>query len=92
MSNRAMYTPASTQSRLGVGVLVFLEMHRRVLGGKFGSIPAPIRDDAFSMSGYCLDAHELMPAGSMRFHRFGPEPDDWIWESTKVERASGEGK
>ena len=46
-----------------VGMLVFLELHRRILGGKFGRIPSPLRDDAFSMGGYCLDAPELMPAG-----------------------------
>lgn len=86
MSNRAMYQPFSTQSHFHIGVLVFMEFHRRILGGKFGSIPEPIKDDAFNMGGYCLDAHETLPAGSMEFISFGPEEDDWNWSPTTVER------
>lgn len=81
-----VHRPVSTSSLSFVGVLVFMEFHRRILGGKFGEIPKPISDDAFSMSGYCLDAPELLPAGACRFREVGPEPDDWIVEQATVER------
>lgn len=85
---RVMYTPTSVQSHYHVGLLCFVETHRRVLGGKFGRIPAPLQEDAFSMRGYCLDAHELIPAGSVKFDSFGPGDDDWIWSPTHIERSA----
>ena len=83
---RAMDQPSSTQSHLGLGVLVFVETHRRVFGLQFGPLPRPLRDDAFSMSGYCLDAHDTLPAGSVEYSSFGPGEDDWIWVPTTVDR------
>jgi hypothetical protein len=47
-----------------VGLFAFIEMHRRLLGGRFGRIPEPISRDAWDMSGYCIDAPRLLPAGS----------------------------
>lgn len=87
-NRRAMHAPTRLQSHYHVGVLCFVEMHRRILGGRFGRIPAPLQDDAFSMGGYCIDAHELVPAGSTEFHCFGPEPDDWIPSPTTIERSA----
>lgn len=84
---RLRHQPMSTLYRPShVGVLVFMEYHRRILKGEFGEIPKPISDDAFNMGGYCLDAPELMPAGSTEFYQFGPEKDDWIAEPTSIER------
>lgn len=86
MKNRAIYQPSSTQSHFHIGVLVFMEFHRRILGGKFGSIPEPIKDDAFNMGGYCLDAHETIPAGSMVYERFGPRPEEWMISQSTTSR------
>ncbi len=61
-----------------VGLQVFIETHRRILHGAFGRIPKALTDDAFSMAGYCLDAPDLLPAGSVVYERTGPEADDWI--------------
>jgi hypothetical protein len=72
VSNRAFHTPSRVQSHYGIGLLCFTEYHRRILGGEFGRIPKPIQEDAFSQGGYCIDAHDLLPAGSMQFHSFGP--------------------
>lgn len=85
-SRRALHTPSSIQSHFGIGALVFVETHRRILGGKFGSIPKAISDDAFAQGGYCIDAHELMPAGSVEFQRFGAGADEWIANPTHFER------
>jgi hypothetical protein len=92
MNNRFAHQPMSTQSHGNVGVKVFIETHRRVLGGEFGRIPIELSDDAFSMSGYCIDAHEIMPAGSTEFHRFGPDADEWVARPVVVARMRGEGK
>ncbi len=87
MSRRHMHQPMSVQSHMHVGVLVRLEVQRRLLGGAlFGRIPKPLSDDAFSASGYCLDAHDTMPAGSTEYTCFGPGADDWIPAATTVER------
>lgn len=83
---RVRYTPMSIQSHYHVGVLCFIETHRRVLGGAFGRIPEPLKEDAFSMGGYCIDAHESMPAGSTEFSSFGPGKDDWVQAPTTIER------
>lgn len=83
---RILYAPMSCQDHLDVGMQVFLETHRRVFGNNFGKLPKPLRDDAFSMGGYCLDAPTLMPCGSMVSEKFGPEDDDWIWVPTTEER------
>lgn len=81
-----MHQPMSMQSHHSLGVLVFLETHRRLLHGEFGRIPEPLKDDAFSMGSYCLDAHELLPAGSTEFYSFGPGKDDWLPAPTTLLR------
>ena len=86
MSRRYAHQPIRLQTHFNVGVLVRLEMQRRVLGNKFGSIPEPLSADAFSMSGYCLDAHDIIPAGSTEYHSFGQDRDDWIASPTTIER------
>jgi hypothetical protein len=83
---RAMHSPTSVQSHFFIGALVFTETHRRILKGEFGRIPRPISDDAFSMGGYCIDAHEIIPAGSVEFDSFGPGPDDWVASPTTTNR------
>lgn len=88
--SRAMYSPTSTQSHSFVGVLVFMETHRRVLGGLFGRIPSHLKDDAFGMGGYCLDAHPVLPAGSVEYLKFGPGDDEWHWSPTTVDREGEE--
>lgn len=70
--------PNCSAADTGVGVRCFVEMHRRVLGGKFGSIPKWISDDAFSMGGYCLDATELIPAGGCYAAEYGGPEDHWV--------------
>lgn len=83
---REMYAPISAQSHSRVGMLVMLETHRRVFKGQFGALPRPLSDDAFSMGGYCLDAFDELPAGSMQYSRFGSDEDDWLWEPTMINR------
>ena len=72
---------APAHSNHVIGVHCFVEMHRRILNNKFGSIPKPLRDDAFSQGGYCLDAPDLMPGGSCFYEEIGPPEDgepQWI--------------
>ena len=78
--------PSNVGGHHFVGVLMFMETHRRILNGEFGTIPAPIKDDAFSMGGYCLDAPETMPAGSMVYERFGPGPEEWMISQSTTSR------
>lgn len=86
MSRRFAHQPMSLQTHGHIGMLVFVETHRRVLGGKFGRISEPLSEDAFSMGGYCIDAPETLPAGSTEFHSFGPGADEWIASPTTVAR------
>ena len=86
MSRRYAHQPMNTQSHHQIGLLIFLETHRRILGGEFGRIPGPLKDDAFSMGGYCLDAHEIMPAGSTEFYSVGPGDDEWLACPTTFDR------
>lgn len=68
-------------ARQFIGVRVFVELHCRILGGKFGSIPRCLSDDAFSMTGYCIDAPELIPAGGCYYDEFAPPDEDgpcWV--------------
>lgn len=73
-----------------VGMLVFMETHRRVLGGQLGKIPEPLKIDAFSMSGYCLDAPNDIPAGGMAWECLdlgeGFDPDDAVSVQLTVRR------
>lgn len=71
--------------KFSIGALVFIETHRRLLGDEFGAIPKPLTDDSFSMSGYCLDAPMLIPAGSM-FDEAIPEVYGSIPSLTYVNR------
>lgn len=88
--NRDKYAPSRVQSHYQVGLLVMLETHRRINGRKFGPMPKPLSDDAFNMSGYCIDAHDVLPAGSMAFDKFGPDDEDWMWMPTTCLRSGDE--
>jgi len=63
------YTSPDTRT---LGVLFFMEFHRRILGGRFGRIPTPIKDWAFAEGGYCLDAPDILPAGGCEFFDLDP--------------------
>lgn len=39
-------------------------------------------------AGYCIDAPEILAAGSMERDEFGPNEDDWLAMPTMVERLS----
>lgn len=58
-----------------LGVLIFMETHSRILSGKFGKIPRPLRDWAFAEGGYCIDAPQLLAAGACEFMECGPPPE-----------------
>ncbi len=65
-----------------IGILIFMELHRRILHGEFGAIPEPIKDWAFTEGGYCLDAPDNLPAGACEFYDLDPtdmedELDEW---------------
>jgi hypothetical protein len=66
-ARRPIHRPLRIQSHWHVGALVFMELHTRLHGNQFGLVPKPLRDDAFSAAGYCLDAHDALPAGSMLY-------------------------
>jgi hypothetical protein len=77
VSNRDMhqqrgYTAQDSFRNGGLGVLIFMETHRRVCGGQFGSIPKPIKEWAFAEGGYCIDAPEQLPAGASEFIDLDP--------------------
>lgn len=83
MSNNAhiLTMPELGQHHSAIGLLVFMETHRRILGGKFGRIPKPLSDDAFSMGGYCIDAPDLIPGGGCYYDEFAPpdeEGQNWV--------------
>jgi hypothetical protein len=85
---REMYAPSSLQSHGQVGVLCFLELHRRIHGRNFGRVPSHLSDDAFAAAGHCLDAHELLPAGSVESKSFqGADEVEWIWLPTTIKRS-----
>jgi len=71
---RAMYKPDhhTQQDIRTLGILFFMETHRRILGGRFGSIPAPLKVWAFAEGGYCLDAPDMLPAGGSEFFALDP--------------------
>ena len=71
---RAMHKPGhytAPDTRV-LGLLFIMEFHRRIFGGRFGRIPAPLKDWAFAEGGYCLDAPDMLPAGGCEF--FGLDP------------------
>lgn len=86
------HTPLSCAGHNVVGIHIFVETHRRVFGNKFGRMPEPLKDDCFSMGGYCIDAPDLLPGGSCYFNEFAPpdEPgqpnDNWVVNQTIIER------
>lgn len=55
-----------------LGILIFMEAHRRILGGQFGVIPKPIKEWAFAEGGYCIDAPDNLPAGACEFYELDP--------------------
>jgi hypothetical protein len=63
------YTAQDTRA---LGILIFMEAHRRILHGEFGSIPKPIKEWAFAEGGYCLDAPDNLPAGACEFYELDP--------------------
>lgn len=67
-----------------VGILIFMEYHRRILKGEFGSIPEAIKIDSFAQGGYCIDAPEIMPAGSCESMQIDEEM--WGVDQTHVYR------
>lgn len=71
---RAMHKPDhhTKQDICTLGILFFMEFHRRILGGQFGRIPTPIKDWAFAEGGYCLDAPDTLPAGGCEFFSLDP--------------------
>lgn len=62
-----------TSTPMNIGLLVFIELHRRIHGGEFGSVPAPLRDDAWSQGGYCIDAGNVIPGGASRWCDIGDD-------------------
>lgn len=73
-SNRVQYQPGhhTDQDSRALGILIFMEAHRRILGGQFGVIPKPIKEWAFAEGGYCLDAPDNLPAGACEFFDLDP--------------------
>ena len=71
---RVMHKPDhhTQQDIRTLGILFFMEAHRRILGGRFGSIPNPIKDWAFAEGGYCIDAPDMLPAGGSEFYALDP--------------------
>jgi hypothetical protein len=67
--SRNIYSPRhyEQQDTPVLGTLIFIEIHRRILKGKFGKIPQPIQDWCFAEGRYCLDAPETIPAGGCEF-------------------------
>lgn len=61
-----------------VGLRVFMEFHKRIPSKEIGKMPASIKDDAFSMAGYCLDAPDEIPAGSCFADELNPEDFDGL--------------
>ena len=59
-----------------LGVRIFLEIHDRLLGGKYGKIPTCISEDAFAQGGYCLDAPDELAAGAVESIEI--EKDLWL--------------
>ena len=60
-------------TRSHLGVLIFMEYHRRFLKGKFGSLPAAIRASVFVDGGYCIDAPDHLPAGACHYFQCDAE-------------------
>lgn len=63
-------------ARQSIGPLFSVELHYRLFGGKFGRISRALSEDAFSMTGYCIDAPDLMPAGGCYYYEFAPPDED----------------
>lgn len=74
MSQREQYQPGhhTDQDTRTLGIMIFMEVHRRILHGQFGVIPKPIKDWAFAEGGYCLDAPDNLPAGACEFYELDP--------------------
>jgi hypothetical protein len=60
-------------TRSHLGILFFIETHRRILKGEFGRIPRHLSDAATAEGGYCVDAPESLPAGACYYHQCDAE-------------------
>jgi len=67
-----------------VGLFVFMELHKRVFGSRFGKMPAALKDDAFGMRGYCIDAPDTLPAGSCISEQI--TADEWCPTQSEIPR------
>lgn len=74
MTSRVSYRPShyTPQDIRALGILFFMEAQYRILNGKFGRIPTPIKDWCLSEGGYCLDAPDSLPAGGCEFYSLDP--------------------
>jgi hypothetical protein len=64
-----------------VGLEVMAETHRRLFKLQGVAMPKCLMADASNMSGYCIDAPDYLPAGSMRSVTF--DVDESVWYTTK---------
>jgi hypothetical protein len=84
MSEYTMTAGRVDHQRCFIGIQFFLEAHRRVLGNNFGSIPEPLKTDAFDQGGYCIDAPESIPAGACEY--FWCDADMGLPSQLQIER------
>lgn len=80
MSERRAFHQFATQTSFQrwshIGLLAFVELHRRIHGSRFGKVPEPLKEDAFAAGGYCLDAPGTIPSGGMYYDEFAPPDED----------------
>ena len=75
------YAPSRVQTHMHLGAILMSNLYQRCFNpGK------ALSRDAWDMWGYCIDAYEELPAGSMEYYEFGPEADDWCWAATTCMR------
>lgn len=72
-----------TGRNTGLSMTLVLEQYRR-----FGSESREMK--AWVDAGYCIDAPEIMAAGSMVRDEFGPEIDDWLAMESMIDREAME--
>jgi hypothetical protein len=81
--SREQHQLGSTQSHWYIGIL--LAIRNRPLG-PLKTVDRRLWDYHCTLGGYCLDAYDTMPAGSVAYARIGPSEDDWIASPTTVKR------
>ena len=59
-----------------LGLMIFMEAHRRLLHGQFGRIPEPVTVWAWAEGGYCIDAPMTLPAGGCFYLDLQPFRED----------------